>query len=150
MALVGVNLQRANPDYTIDDFLFWMPQFKNVLVPRHFEIIKEIANAKIFKSIYTSDWSYAMALCIAHYLELKAANHRLPVASSFDNLSGGNSYKGTISSMSVGAFSKSVDLNSSIVDEDGAKFWNMTSHGATLMALMKTKPVLPIFVVDNR
>ena len=30
MAIIGINLDRENPEYTKDDFLFWMPQFTNI------------------------------------------------------------------------------------------------------------------------
>lgn len=149
MAIIGVDLDRENPEYHIDDFLFWMPHFKNVMSDKHFTKLHNIANQRIYKSIWGVDWEYAMSLCIAHYMELVASNHRLPVATNFHSLSGGNSFKGTISSMSVGSFSKSVDLGNSVLSNEDAFFWNQTSYGASLMALYKTKSIPSIFVITE-
>ena len=30
MALLGIQINKKNPEYTKEDFLFWMPQFANV------------------------------------------------------------------------------------------------------------------------
>lgn len=149
MAIIGVDLDRKNPDYHIDDFLFWMPHFKEVMNEKHFNKLKDIANQRIYKSIWGVDWEYAMSLCVAHYMELVAANHRIPVAKDFNSLSGGSSFKGTVSSISIGSFSKSVELDKSVLGSEDAYFWNQTSYGASLMALYKTKSVPSIFVITE-
>ena len=70
MALIGIQLDRKNPEFTSADFTFWMPQFKNYVATSDgqvaFNNLYEIANNKIFKSIYGTDWKLAMSLCIAH------------------------------------------------------------------------------------
>lgn len=147
--LIGVELDKKNPEFDINDFLFWMPQFSKVINQTNFNKLKEIANNKIYKSIYGSDWEYAMSLCIAHYLELLAQNHRIYQANNFNELSGGSNYKGVMTSMSVGAFSKSIEVDKTLVTSEESFFWNQTSYGASLMALYKTKAVPSIFVITE-
>lgn len=152
MALIGIQLDRTNPAYTKADFTFWMPQFKNYIATEDGEVafnnLYEIANAKIFKSIYGSDWKLAMSLCIAHYLTLIANQLQAPAGDTLEGIAGGATH-GVLSSMSVGAFSKSYDLSKTMVNENEALFWNQTSFGAELMALLKTKAVPSILVVTS-
>ena len=51
--------------------------------------------------------------------------------------------------MSVGGFSKAYDIDKTMSSDDEAKFWNQTSYGAALWALLKTKNVASIFVVTS-
>lgn len=152
MALIGIQLDRTNPAYTKADFTFWMPQFKNYIDTEDGEVafnnLYEIANAKIFKSIYGSDWKLAMSLCIAHYLTLIANQVQAPAGDTLAGIAGGQTH-GVLSDMSVGAFSKHYDLSKTMVNENEALFWNQTSFGAELMALLKTKAVPSILVVTS-
>lgn len=153
MALIGIQIDRTNPEFTVADFTFWMPQFKGYMATQDgqtaFENLYEIANNKIFKSIYGSDWKLAMSLCIAHYLTLIANQLQAPSGDTLEGIAGGGSYKGVLASASVGGFSKSYDLAKTMVDENEALFWNQTSFGAELMALLKTKAVPSILVVTS-
>lgn len=153
MAIIGIQIDRQNPSFTIADFTFWMPQFKAYMATADgttaFNNLYEIANAKIFYSIYGSDWKYAMSLCIAHYLTLIANQLGAPAGNTLAGIAGGGSYKGVLASASVGGFSKSFDLSKTMVDENEALFWNQTSFGADLMALLKTKAIASIMVVTN-
>ena len=153
MAIIGVQIDRTNPSFTAADFTFWMPQFTAYVATEAgttaFNNLYEIANSKIFHSIYGTDWKYAMSLCIAHYLTLIANQMQAPAGSTLEGIAGGGSYKGVLSSMSVGGFSKSYDLGLTTMNSDDAKFWNQTSFGAQLMALYKTKAVPSIFVVTS-
>lgn len=152
MALIGIQLDRTNPVYTKADFAFWMPQFKNYIDTTEgttaFNNLYEIANAKIFKSIYGSDWKLAMSLCIAHYLTLIANQLQAPAGDTLQGIAGGQTH-GVLSDMSVGAFSKHYDLSKTMVNENEALFWNQTTFGAELMALLKTKAVPSILVVTS-
>ena len=112
-----------------------------------FDKLYQKANNKIFYSIFGTDWDYAMSLCIAHYMILIAMQAQNPLGSDLSSLASGNNYQGILSSMSVGSFTKSFDLAKTMIDSDDAKWWNMTSFGAALMALYKTKGVPSIFVV---
>ena len=58
-------------------------------------------------------------------------------------------YKGVLASANIGAFSKSYDLSKTMVEENEALFWNQTSYGAELMALLKTKAIPSILVVTS-
>ena len=52
MAIIGILTDRENPEFTIEDFTFWMPQFKNFMATpdgqRYFNKLYPIANNKIF------------------------------------------------------------------------------------------------------
>ena len=153
MAIIGIQTNRKNPEFTITDFTFWMPQFKQFMDTAEgkamFENLYEIANNKIFKSIYGSDWKLAMSYCIAHYATLIAQQQQTPSGNTLASIVGGGTTKGVLSSMSVGGFSKSYDIDKTMSSEDEAKFWNQTSYGTALWALLKTKNVASIFVVTS-
>lgn len=152
MALIGIQLDRKNPEFTVADFTFWLPQFKNYVATDEgkvaFDNLYEIANNKVFKSIYGSDWKLAMSLCIAHYLTLIANQVQAPAGDTLQGIAGGQTH-GVLSSMSVGSFSKTYELSKTMVDENEALFWNQTNYGAQLMALLKTKAVPSILVVTS-
>ena len=149
--IFGITLDRTNPAYTVSDIEFWMPQLKAYLDTdagkTAFENLYPLANNKIFYSIFGTDWKYAMSLCIAHYLVLIAKQSQAPVGSDIGSIATTDTYTGILASMTVGSFSKSYDLAKTMIDTDDAKWWNMTSFGAMLMALYKTKAVPSIFVV---
>lgn len=230
MALIGIQLDRRNPEFTSADFTFWMPQFKKyvyyyegkilvgsssklayiysndlynlVIENQKIELVTadeilytgsitidqityavlldsqtmvlslsngttttlctlksdgnetyiqlyDIANHKIFESIYGSDWKLAMSLCIAHYLTLISNQIQAPAGNTLQGIAGGGAYKGVLSEASIGDFRKSYDLSKTMVDENEALFWNQTSYGAELMALLKTKAVPSILVVTS-
>lgn len=152
MAIIGIQLDRTNPAFTSSDFTFWMPQYTNFIATAegqaYFNKIYAIVNNKIFKSIFGSDWELAMSYAIAHYLTLIANQLEAPAGDTLQGIAGGATH-GVLSSMSVGSFSKSYDLDKSMVSENEAMFWNQTSYGAALMALLKTKAVPSILVVTN-
>lgn len=153
MAIIGINLNRENPSFTIDDFTFWMPQYKNFIKTdegqKYFDKLYELVNKKIFKSIYGSDWELAMSYAMAHYLTLISNQEQNPSGSTLAGIAGGGNIKGVLSSASVGGFSKSYDIDKTILSEDEALFWNQTSYGAALMALLKTKAIPSIMVVTS-
>lgn len=153
MAIIGIQLDRKNPEFSKADFAFWMPQYKKYIATPDgdvaYENLYEIANNKLFKSIYGTDWKMAMSLCIAHYLTLISNQLQAPAGDTLEGIAGGGAYKGVLSSASVGGFSKSYNLSSTMVEEDESKFWNQTSYGAQLMALLKTKAIPSIMVVTS-
>lgn len=114
-----------------------------------FNQLYAIANRKIFKSIYGSDWMYAMSLCIAHYLTLIANQMQTPSGNSLESIAGGGTTKGVLASATIGGFSKSYDIDKTMSNVEEAKFWNQTSYGTSLWALLKTKPIPSIMVVTS-
>lgn len=153
MAIIGINLDRKNPVFTAEDFTFWMPQYKKFIETeegiKYFNKLYILVNNKIFKSIYGTDWELAMSYGIAHYLTLIANSEQAPSGSTLQGIAGGGSIKGVLSSASVGGFSKSYDIDKTVLSEDEALFWNQTSYGAALMALLKTKAIPSIMVVTS-
>lgn len=150
MAIIGINIDKKNPEFTKADFLFWMPQFTNLEnLDTLFDNLYPVANNKIFYSIYGTDWKLAMSLCIAHYATIIGNNTQLPQGTSLANIAGGGTTKGVLASATIGSFSKTYDLDRSMVSGQEAIWWNSTSYGAQLMALLKTKAVPSIMVVTS-
>lgn len=152
MALIGIQLDRTNPVFSSEDFVFWMPQYAKFIATdegqKYFNKIYSLVNNKIFKSIFGSDWELAMSYAIAHYLTLIANQIQAPSGDTLQGIAGGATH-GVLSSMTVGSFSKTYELDKSMVSENEALFWNQTSFGAALMALLKTKAVPSILVVTS-
>lgn len=153
MAIVGIYTDRKNPEFTKCDFTLWMPQFTKFLDTdqgdKYFNKLYTLANSKIFKSIYGEDWELAMSYCIAHYLTIIARQMEAPAGSDLMSIAGGGVQKGVMSNATVGSFNVTYSLDQTNISEDEAKFWNQTSYGAQLMALLKTKSVASIMVVTN-
>ena len=153
MAIIGISIDRKNPDFTIDDFTLWMPQYEKFMATekgkKYFDAIYKVVNSKIFESIYGIDWPFAMSYAIAHYLTLIANQLQAPSGNTLQGIAGGGVTKGVLSSATVGSFSKSYDIDKTMLSENEALFWNQTSFGASLMALLKTKAIPSIFVVTS-
>lgn len=153
MALIGLETNRKNPPFEKEDFTFWMPQYKKFLNTKegdkYFTKLYEKANKLVFKSVFGTDWDYAMSLVIAHYLTLISQQEQNPSGSSLSEIAGGGAIKGVISSASVGNFNKTYDLDKTMITGKDATFWNQTSYGAQFMALKATKSPIAMFVVTN-
>lgn len=153
MAIIGIQLNTTNPTFTVDDFTFWMPQYAKYMATadgqRHFDKIYTLVNNKIYKSVFGSDWELAMSYAIAHYLTLIANQIQAPSGDTLQGIAGGGAIKGVLSNMTVGSFSKTYDIDKTMVSEQEAMFWNQTSFGAALMALLKTKALPSMFVVTS-
>lgn len=154
MAIIGIETDRQNPSYTIDDFCFWIPKMSNFMHTddgaKYFNKLYPMLDRKIFYSIFGTDWEYAISLAIAHYLTLIGNQLSRPSGSTLAEATQGGAIQGVLSSMSVGGFSKSYDFGLTIKSgEDEALFWNQTSYGISFYALMKTKAIASIFVVVN-
>lgn len=153
MAIIGINVDKTNPSFEISDFTFWMPQFKKFMETsqgeKYFEKLYPIVNNKIFKSIFGTDWELAMSYGLAHYITLIANQEQNPSGSTLQEIAGGGTIKGVLSSASIGGFSKSYDIDKTMLSETETLFWNQTSYGASLMTLLKTKAIPSIFVVTS-
>lgn len=150
MAIIGIQTNRKNPEFTAEDFSFWIPQFSKFVETKEgkkmFDKIYKVVNQKIFYSIFGADWELAMSYAIAHYITIISENMQAPQGSTLETISGGST-QGILSFMSVGDFSKSYDINKTVVQDKEALFWNRTGYGASLMALLQTKGVASILVV---
>lgn len=153
MAIIGITINRTNPNFTVDDFTFWMPQYTKFLNTekgkKYFEKLYNVANNKVFYSIFGTDWELAMSYVIAHYLTLISNQLGAPAGDSLDSIAGGGNIQGVLSSASVGGFSKSYDISKTMTEEDDALFWNQTSFGAAYWALLKTKAIPTMMVVTS-
>ena len=153
MALIGIQLDRTNPVFSSEDFVFWMPQYAKFIATeegqKYFNKIYSLVNNKIFHSIFGSDWELAMSYAIAHYMTIIAQQQQAPSGSTLAEVAGGGVTRGVLSSMSIGEFSKTYDIDKTMVSSDDAMFWNQTSYGTALMTLYKTKAVPSIFVVTS-
>lgn len=153
MAIIGINLNRCNPEFTSDDFTFWMPQFTKFVATekgkKYFDKLNSIATKKVFKSIFGTDWELAMSYCIAHYLTLIANQLAAPSGSELEQIAGGGTTRGVLSSASVGSFTKQYDIDKTLSSDDEAKFWNQTSYGQSYWSLLKTRAIPTIMVITN-
>ncbi len=153
MAIVGITLDRKNPAFTASDFTFWMPQFKEYIATADgqfaFEKIYRLANDRVFYSIFGADWELAISYVIAHYLTLIGLQQQAPSGPTLGQIAGGGVTRGVLSSANIGEFSKSYDLEKTMLTQQDAMFWNQTSYGAAFMALYKTKSVPSILVVTS-
>lgn len=153
MAVIGIQTNKRNPEFTIAQFCVWFPQFKKFLATEDgtamWNVVYPIANETIFKSIYGSLWSRAISLMIAHLMTLIALENKAPVGDDLASIAGLGDTAGVISSASVGGFSVSYELSKTMSEEEEAKWYNLTKFGAELYALMKTRHIATIFVVTS-
>lgn len=153
MPVYGVMVNRKNPEFTKEQMLIFLPQYKKFFQTeegeKYFEALYKIANSKIFYYIYGPDWPYAMSLCIAHYLTLISNQLGAPSGSSLTEIAGGGNFKGVMSSASVGGFNKTYDLDKTMSSKEENLFWNQTSFGASLMALLASKSIPSIAVIAS-
>lgn len=153
MAIIGIQTNRDNPEYTLEDFIFWLPEYTKFMCTtqgkKYFDKLYKIANNKIYHSIFGTDWEYAMTLCIAHYLQLIANRLQAPAGDSLESIAGGGVTQGVLSSASVGAFSKTYDIDKTMLSDKDSLFWNQTDFGRELMALLATKSVISMMVVTS-
>ena len=96
---------------------------------------------KIFYSIFGTDWELAMSYAIAHYATLISQQVQAPSGDSLGEIAGGGVTRGVLTNATIGNFSKTYDLTKTMLDSQEAMFWNQTSYGTSLMALLKTKAI---------
>ena len=168
MALLGTIVDRTNPPkaidadgkptraYSIEDFKFWVPSFKNVKAEElqtMYDNLFPIAYGKIFYSVFGMDWYYAMSLCIAHYNYMiynQIPNNLDPsLEISLSDVTGGGVPSGVMTNASIGGFSKTYDYGLTTGSGEEALFWNQSKYGMSLMALYKSKATLTAFVVTD-
>lgn len=153
MAILGTTINRENPAFTLQDFLIWMPQFSSVTnIETYFDNLYPIANNKIFESIFGVDWPFAISLAIAHYMWIIGQNEAKAKtgAKTLADIAGGVPTTGGImTTASIGQFSKTYDLDRSMITGDDKVWWNQSAYGRDLMNLLATKSVATMFVVTS-
>lgn len=153
MPVYGIELDRCNPEFTLQDFLMFMPQFKTFMATDegllYYNNLYPMANNKIFYSIFGTDWKYAMSLCICHYMYLISKNAQGTVGDSITSIAAGQSITGVLTSVGVGGYSKTYDFQYTMLNNKESAFWNQSNYGMQLMALYATKYVPSIFIVNK-
>ena len=155
MPVIKLTVNRTNPPFSIADMKAIMPAFKKYLDTAggiaNFEIYNEIANEKVFKSVWGAEWKIGMANCIAHYMVLAAQDAKAAQAGSGDTLAGIASMGmggGMLTSWSVGEVSKTYDFSKITLEgSSDAAFWNLTKFGIRFYALWKQKQPFTMGVV---
>lgn len=152
MAILGApEISIDQPEFTIDDFKFWVPIYSRAIDTDEGKIaynnIYPIALEKIQYSIFGVDWKKAMALCIAHYITILGKQQAQPAPATIQEAAMLGTTKGVLTSASVGGFSQSFDLDRSLSNTKDSIFWNQTMFGADLYNLYMSKPILSMIVV---
>lgn len=139
-----------NPEFKDVIFDMWCPDFKAYLRKdenkvKYEYVKKELANKRIRKSAFGSDWEMAMSYCIAFYLALmiEAENQGSP---SLSKLAESSAPKGRVDSYSVGQLSKSMNFDSIMLTTEEALFWNQNKWGVKLFACAKNHGTLSMAV----
>lgn len=147
--IIGLQKKSKNPAFEFKVFLMFFPNFKSYLSkPENLEkynYFLDLANKRISKANFGTDWELAMSLCIAFYLGLVIEQENKG-SQSLSRLAEGLSPQGRVDSYSVGNLSKNMSFDSVMLDEEDALFWNQNDYGRRLYALAKTKGTLTMMV----
>lgn len=149
MPVFGLPKKARNPEFNDALFLMFFPNFKAYLSREinkdKYNYFKDIANKRIAKQRFGTDWELGMSLCIAFYLGLLVEQENKG-SQSLSKLSDDLSPKGRVDSYSVGSLSKSMSFESVMLVSEEAMFWNQNDYGRRLFALAKTKGTLTMAV----
>lgn len=152
MAIFGApEVNDNHPDFTIEDFKFWMPIFSKAIDTPEGQVMYNnlypIALEKIQYSIFGVDWKKAISLCIAHYATIIGRQKMQPIPDTLEQVTAMGTTRGVLTSASVGGFQQSFDMDRSLSNTKDSIFWNQTQWGAELYNLYISKPVLSMIVV---
>lgn len=144
---------KTNPTYTIDDFCMWIPQMSKYIKTdeglKYFNKLYPIANSIIHYYVFGELWEKAMSLYIAHELALIGKQMTRATSNSLSESAGGSVLNGVLTSMTVGGFSKSYNFDSVLSNNDDAKYFNQTSWGSELYAMMAMRPKFFMLVTNG-
>lgn len=150
MPVFGLRSADSNPEFKDVIFDMWCPEFKAYLKKpenkaKYEYVKKELADKRIKKRAFGSDWEMAMSYCIAFYLALmiEAENQGTPSLSRLADTLGP---KGRVDSYSVGQLSKSMNFESIMLTTEEALFWNQNKYGVKLFACAKNHGTLSMAV----
>lgn len=149
MAVYGLPKSRKNPEFKDELFLMFFPNFKAYLKKDinkdKYNYFKDIANKRIVKARFGTDWELGMSLCIAFYMGLVIEQENKG-SQSLGNLANNLQPVGRVESYTVGSLSKSMTFDSVMLVSEEAMFWNQNDYGRRLFALAKTKGTLTMVV----
>lgn len=144
MSIIGLPKDQPNPAYTIEDFKIFVPrlaEFADVTARPLFDAFYQIANQKILKLIWNSDWTFAMSYCIAHYIDL--TNRDTQKSFSMFDVGEDSGPTGIISKNDKAT----MKYTHTMLDANEAKFWNATEYGRVLYTLLNSKAVITMMVI---
>ncbi len=149
MPVFGLPKTYTNPEFNDTLFLMFFPNFKSYLTKEvnkdKYNYFKSLANKRIAKNRFGTDWELGMSLCIAFYLGLVVEQENKG-SQSLSKLADGLQPIGRVESYSVGSLSKSMTFDSVMLNDENALFWNQNDYGRRLYALAKTKGTLSMAV----
>lgn len=108
-----------------------------------YELFCNIANNKIIKNIWNSEWEYGMSLCIGHYLAITVRESE--VSYGLGDIAKDSGPRGAISSDMEKI---KYDYKNTLLNRNQSKFWNQSQYGALLISLLETKAIPTIIVVN--
>ena len=135
------------------DLLIDIAQFKNTVKSNFkapngdafalYEAFCNIADQKIIKTIWNSDWEYAMSLCIAHYIA--TVNRETQRSFGLDDIAKDSAPRGLVT---IDIDKKRVEYKNIMLSRAESMFWQSTEYGRILTTLLSTKAVLTMIVVN--
>lgn len=124
-----------NPEYTVDDFYAFYPQFKDQVPENVVEAFVNLASANINIKRWHKSWEFGMALFIAHFLTLY-----IKTSGTIDdpqtNLASGL-VRGIQTSKSVDGVSVGYDVSSVLTEMDGWGSYKLTEYGIQLLTMAR-------------
>lgn len=128
----------TNPDYTIDDFLAFFPQFTG-LVDNSFVLDQFIAmaNTVVLEARWFEQWKFGMALFIAHWLTLYLQSANGGPDATAAQVIGAAQVRGLQTSKSVDSLSVSYDVNVLVQGIEGWGMWKSTSYGMQFITIAR-------------
>lgn len=149
MPVFGLRKNTKNPEFKDAIFLMFCPELKSYLEnpdnQLKYNYFKSLANQRIKKVVFGSDWEMAMSYCIAFYLTeiIKSENEGSP---SLSKLASSSNPQGRVDSYTVGSLSKSMNFESIMLTTEDALFWNQNKWGVKLFACAKNHGTLSMAV----
>lgn len=135
----------TNPEYTVDDFFEFYPQFENVIDEEIVEQFVTMAQATVQERRWKESWFLGMALFLAHfstlYLQTQAGDN--PTAAQVVSAAYA---RGLITSKSVGSVSVSYDYSLIGDDLEGWAAWKLTVYGQQYAGMANLLGSMPVYV----
>lgn len=132
----AANLKNGeNPEYTLEDFFTFYPQFQKQVPNAVVQSFINLASANLNIERWHKSWKFGMALFIAHFLTLYVKTVGT-ACNPNTNLASGN-IRGIQTSKSVDGVSVSYDVSSVLTELDGWGSYKLTEYGIQLLTLAR-------------